>query len=127
MGNANEVVAEYQQALGDRDFQAARALLKDDLRFKGPFEEFASADNYLKTVRGLWGIVQSVAVKHVSSAGDQVVVLYDMVTNTPAGTAADLRVVRRRRRQDRLDPRAVRLRSVRLPPRSAVAADASLG
>jgi SnoaL-like domain len=83
---ANDVVAEYQKALGDGNFEAARALLKDDLRFKGPFDEFASADDYLQAVKGLWGIVESVQLRHVSSAGDEVVVLYDMATKTPAGT-----------------------------------------
>jgi hypothetical protein len=60
--------------------------LKDDLRFKGPFEEFTEADKYLDQLRGLYSIVESVDVKHVSSVGDEVVVLYDMVTKTPAGT-----------------------------------------
>jgi hypothetical protein len=81
-----DVVAAYQKALGDGNFEAARALLKDDLRFKGPFEEITGADAYLKTVRGLWAIVESVEVRHVSSAGNEVVVLYDMATTTPAGT-----------------------------------------
>jgi hypothetical protein len=83
---ADDVVAEYQKALSDRNFEAARGLLKDDLRFKGPFEEFASADDYLKTVRGLWTIVESVDLKHMSSNGNEVVVLYEMATKTTAGT-----------------------------------------
>ena len=84
---ADDVVAEYQKALGDGNFDAARRLLQDDLRFKGPFDEFTSADDYLKTVRGLWTIVESVDVEHVSSSGNEVVVLYEMATKTPAGTA----------------------------------------
>jgi SnoaL-like domain len=82
----DDVVAQYQKALGDGNFEAARALLRDDLRFKGPFDEFTSADDYLSAVRRLWGIVESVQPRHVSSAGDEVVVLYDMATKTPAGT-----------------------------------------
>ena len=82
----SDVVAKYQEALGNQDFDAARALLKDELEFKGPFEELNRADDHLKAIQGLWGIVESVDVKHVSSDGDEVVVLYDMVTNTPAGT-----------------------------------------
>ena len=34
----SDVVTEYHKALGDQDFEAARRLLEDDLRFKGPFE-----------------------------------------------------------------------------------------
>lgn len=81
-----DVVAMYQEALGNQDFDAARALLKDELEFTGPFEKLSSADDYVKALRGLWGIVASVDVKHISSDGDEVVSLYDMVTNTPAGT-----------------------------------------
>ena len=82
----DDVVAAYHDALERRDFNAARSLLRDDLRFTGPFDEFASADDYLKAVQGLWGIVDSIEVKHRSSAGDEVVVLYEMATRTPAGT-----------------------------------------
>lgn len=64
----------------------ARDLLRDDLRFEGPFEEFDNADDYSKTVQGLWNIVESVDIRHLSSDGHEVVVLYDMMTNTPAGT-----------------------------------------
>jgi hypothetical protein len=32
-----EVVARYHEALGERDFDGARMLLRDDLRFTGPF------------------------------------------------------------------------------------------
>lgn len=82
----SEIVTEYHKALGEQDFEAARRLLSDDLRFKGPFEEFTGADRYLETVRRLSGIVESSEIRHQSSAGDEVVVLYDMVTSTPAGT-----------------------------------------
>jgi hypothetical protein len=81
-----EVVARYHEALSQEDFDAARELLKDDLRFTGPFESFERADDYLEAIRKLWGIVESMEVRHVSSSGDEVVALYDMVTRTPAGT-----------------------------------------
>jgi limonene-1,2-epoxide hydrolase len=80
-----EVVAAYHHALDTRDFDAARAVLRNDLRFKGPFDEFQTADDYLEAVRGLWGIVESIEVKHQSSARDEVVVLYEMATRTQAG------------------------------------------
>jgi limonene-1,2-epoxide hydrolase len=83
---AEEVVAAYQKALGAKNFEAARDLLKDDVRFKGPFEQFTNGDAYVKTLQGLYSIVESVEIKHVSAAGDEVVVLYNMVTTTPAGT-----------------------------------------
>lgn len=83
---SGDVVTAYHKALGDRDFDAARALLKDDLRFVGPFDTFDNADAYVETLRGLWNIVESVDIKHVSSRGQEVVALFEMVTTTPAGT-----------------------------------------
>jgi ketosteroid isomerase-like protein len=81
-----EVVARYHDALASRDFDAARALLKDDLRFIGPFDAFETADDYLSALQRLFGIVTSIDLKHRSSSGDEVVVLYEMATSTPAGT-----------------------------------------
>lgn len=82
----NDVVAAFHEALNARDFDAARALLRDDLQFKGPFDEFASADDYWRAITGLWNIVERIDIRHRSSSGDESVVLYDMVTRTPAGT-----------------------------------------
>ena len=80
------VVAAYHEALAARDFAAARALLADDLHFIGPIDEFHRADDYLAAVERLWGIIDHVEVRHRSASGDDVVVLYDMATRTPAGT-----------------------------------------
>jgi ketosteroid isomerase-like protein len=82
----SELVAQYHDALARRDFDTARSLLADDLQFIGPFESFDKADDYLGALQRLFGIVTSIDVKHRSSDGDQVVVLYEMATSTPAGT-----------------------------------------
>jgi hypothetical protein len=81
-----DVVARYHEALGARDFDGARALLREDLRFTGPFESFENADAYLEAVQRLWGVVESIDVRHVSAADGEAVALYDMATKTPAGT-----------------------------------------
>jgi hypothetical protein len=81
-----DVISRYHDALGSGDFESARGLLRDDLRFVGPFESFEDADAYLAAVQKLWRIVASIDVRHLSASGDEVVALYDMVTETPAGT-----------------------------------------
>jgi SnoaL-like domain len=81
-----DVISRYHEALRSGDFEGARGLLRDDLRFVGPFESFDDADAYLAAVQKLWTIVRSIDVRHVSVSGDEVVALYDMVTETPAGT-----------------------------------------
>jgi hypothetical protein len=81
-----DAVTRYHEELGKQDFEGARRLLKDDLRFEGPFESFERADDYIAAIQKLWGIVESIEIRHASADGDQAVVLYDMVTRTPAGT-----------------------------------------
>jgi ketosteroid isomerase-like protein len=87
MAEAAEIVESYHHAFGSGDVQTARSLLADDLRFKGPFEEFQSADDYLESVAKLAQIVTGTDVKKVVASGDDVVTIYDLHTNTPAGTS----------------------------------------
>jgi ketosteroid isomerase-like protein len=86
MAGAAEVVEQYQRAFGRGDVQTARSLLADELHFKGPIEEFNSADEYMQSVAKLAQIVTGTDVKKVFADGDDVVTIYDLHTNTPAGT-----------------------------------------
>lgn len=87
MSSARETVESYQAALGKGDFTAARKLLQDDMTFQGPIDTFNNADQYLESLKRLASIIQRIDLKRVFADGDDVCVLYDMVTNTPAGTA----------------------------------------
>jgi ketosteroid isomerase-like protein len=85
--NASEIVESYRAALGKGDFASARKLMQDDMNFQGPIDTFNKADDYLEATRKLASIIQRIDLKKVFVDGDDVCVLYDMVTNTPAGTA----------------------------------------
>jgi SnoaL-like protein len=85
--NASEIVESYREALGKGDFTTARKLMQDNMTFQGPFDTFSKADDYLESLRRLASIIQRIDLKKVFVDGDDVCVLYDMVTNTPAGTA----------------------------------------
>jgi SnoaL-like domain len=87
MENASKVVGDYQQAVGKGDFAAARKLLHDNLSFHGPIETFDKPEPYLESLRKLHHIIQRIDMKKIFVNGGDVCVLYDMVTNTPAGTA----------------------------------------
>ena len=87
MAGAAEVVEEYQRAFGSGDIQTARSLLADDLRFKGPIDEFDNADEYMQSVGKLAQIVTGTDVKKIVAEGDDVVTIYDLHTSTPAGTS----------------------------------------
>jgi len=85
--HANEIVQSHQAALGAGDFATARTLMRDDMTFQGPFDTFTTADEYLAALKRLAAIIERIELKKVFVDGDDVCVLYDMVTNTPAGTA----------------------------------------
>ena len=85
--SAGEIIESYQTALGKGDFATARKLMQDNMTFQGPLDTFNTADEYLESLKKLASIVQRIDLKKVFVDGDDVCVLYDMVTNTPAGTA----------------------------------------
>jgi len=87
MGNASRIVSDYQQALGKGDFATARTLVHDNLLFQGPLETFHSPEPYFEALKKLHPIIQRIDMKKIFADGDDVCVLYNMVTNTPAGTA----------------------------------------
>ena len=82
-----EIVLGYQRALGKNDWEAARKFLRDDMQFKGPLATHDRPEGYLEDLKRLHPIIKGVDMKKVFADGDDVCLLYDMHTNTPAGTA----------------------------------------
>src|SRR5215470_14591292 len=87
MANAGQVVQGFMGAMGKGDFSAARKLLHDNLSFRGPIDAFDKPEPYLEALNKLQPIVQRIDVKKMFVDGNDVCMLYDMVTNSPAGTA----------------------------------------
>src|SRR5947209_5715426 len=85
--SASEIVESYRAALGKGDFASARNLMQDNMVFEGPLDTFHKADDYLEANKRLSSIIQRIDLKKVFFDGNDVCVLYEMVTNTPAGTA----------------------------------------
>ena len=85
--SAREIVESYREALGKGDFASARNLMQDNMVFEGPLDTFNKADDYLAANKKLASIIQGIELKKVFVDGNDVCVLYNMVTNTPAGTA----------------------------------------
>jgi len=85
--SANEIVESYRAALGKGDFTSARNLMHDNMFFEGPLDTFHKADDYLTANKKLATIIQRIDLKKVFVDSNDVCVLYEMVTNTPAGTA----------------------------------------
>jgi ketosteroid isomerase-like protein len=87
VANPRDIADRFFAAWTSRDFPTARALLHDDLDFKGPIDTFNNADDYLKAIQGLASILKTVEKRKTFVDGDDVCEIYDLVTNTPAGTA----------------------------------------
>jgi ketosteroid isomerase-like protein len=80
-----EIVHDYNQAFGDSDFERLESLLHPDLVFGGAAKETHGAAEYLAGLRRLAPAVIRNEVKTILVEGNQAFVLYDFVTDTPAG------------------------------------------
>jgi limonene-1,2-epoxide hydrolase len=87
MTGAKDIVQSYENALENQDFDSARKFMQDDMTFVGPLDTFHTADDYIGARRQLAGIIQRVENHRWFVDGDDVCLIYDMITNTPAGTA----------------------------------------
>ena len=83
-----DVVERYQAAWKGKDLDAARAQLHDDLSFQGPLDTFDNADDLIAALRRLAPVVKDVQRRKQFVDGQDVCEIYDLVTATPAGTAA---------------------------------------
>ena len=82
MANASKIVLEYQQAIGRKDFAAARKLLQDNLEFRGPIDSFHKAEDYLHAIQKLSAIVEGVDILKVFEDGNDVSLFCDLKTKT---------------------------------------------
>jgi SnoaL-like protein len=80
-----DVVDRYNQALGAKDFAAARGLLADNLHFQGPIDRFDRADDYIGAITRLYGMVSGVNHEATLVQDNEVAVFY--ILDTPVAKA----------------------------------------
>jgi hypothetical protein len=85
MSEAN-VVRKYHDSWTQRDMGTARSCLVDDLDFQGPIDTFARADEFITTLTGFAQMLTRVDLLQEFHTDDAAALLYDCVTNSPAGT-----------------------------------------
>src|SRR5436190_23979831 len=76
---------EYLNAVGTQQYPRLEALLAPDLQFRGPSMTRTSAAEFVAALKRLAAIHVRNEVKRVFVDGDEVCVIYDFVTDTPAG------------------------------------------
>jgi ketosteroid isomerase-like protein len=80
MTDAARVAESFFAAWTGKDFERARALLHDDLSFRGPIDSFDDADAYMRAIEGLSQIVTGADKRKVFVEGNDVCVIYDLRT-----------------------------------------------
>jgi hypothetical protein len=78
---------DFIQLIATGEFETAKALLHDEFTFEGPFDTFDRPEPYFAALEQLHGIVAGVQIHRVFHEGDDVCVLYDLMTNSAAGAA----------------------------------------
>jgi len=76
---------EYLNAVGTHQVRKLEALLAPDLQFRGPSRTLTSAGELVGALKQLAAVHVRNDVKRVFVDGDEVCIIYDFVTDTPAG------------------------------------------
>jgi len=75
----------YINAVGTQQCSKLEGMLAPDLVFRGPARTLTSAEEYVAALKRLGAIHVRNEVKRVFVDGDEVCIIYDFVTDTPAG------------------------------------------
>jgi hypothetical protein len=79
------VALSYIEGCARKDFDAVAPLLAPDVRFDGPGNTVTGVDSYLAVLKRIGPIWARSDVKKVFTDGPDICVIYDFVTDTPAG------------------------------------------
>ncbi len=115
VSETRRIVDAYCEAWMTGNVDRARTFLADDLDFEGSIDSFSSADDFVKALARFVDTLVEVKVARKFFDGDEAMLLYDCVTDTPAGTirtAEHLRVEDGRIREIRLVYDATELRKL---------------
>src|SRR5262245_9907607 len=75
----------YLDAVGNKDFETVERLLAPDLKFTGPSTTRSTARDFIAALTRLGAIHVRNEPTRVFVDGNDVCVIYDFVTDTPAG------------------------------------------
>ena len=84
MPGAGDVVKQFYEAVQQRDLEAARAWLGDDLVFIGLFETYRGPAAYLEALAGLLSITVRLDVKTLIAQGEEAAIFFELETKAPA-------------------------------------------
>jgi ketosteroid isomerase-like protein len=82
--SAKDIATKFEEAVGKKDYRAARKLLADDLSFVGPLDTFHDADAYVAALERLGALVEKIEVLRVLGEGDEAAVFCELHMKAPA-------------------------------------------
>jgi len=88
------LTVEYLNAVSKQHYQKLEEMLAPDLTVRGPAATRTSAADFLGALKRLGAIHVRSDVKRVFADGDEVCVIYDFVTDTPAGALTTIEWLR---------------------------------
>ena len=80
-----DIALAYIDAIGGNRLHAAEELLHPDVEFTGPTRTLHGRAAYLEALRRLTPIIARSEVRRTFVEGNEVCVIYDLVTDTPVG------------------------------------------
>ena len=81
MGSVKTVATDCLESWSHGDFDTTRRLLTNDVTFVGPLGATRGAEEYVEGVRNVAKIVDRVEIHKVMDHGNDVCILYDLVTD----------------------------------------------
>ncbi len=84
--SSSEPAMKYFNHWSKKEYQASARYLDENLSFKGPIDTFNNSKDYLQAISRLAPIVVEVRKKRTFVSGKDACFVYDLVTNTLAGT-----------------------------------------
>ena len=86
MGNTiRDRVIEYNRAFGEGRLADVREMLHPDIEFDGTARPLAGRDAYMSGLPSLVSVLKANEIKDILVEGNRAFILYDFVTDTPAG------------------------------------------
>ena len=84
--SSNDAASKYFEHWSNKEYETSAQYLDENLSFKGPIDTFSNAKDYLAAIKRLAPIVVEVHKKRTFVDGKDTCFIYELVTNTPAGT-----------------------------------------
>lgn len=84
--NAQQIIEKYFNAWTNADLATAGSFLADDLDFRGSIDELSTAAEFLNSLSQFVTLLKEVKLVESYFGEDGGALLYDCITNTPAGT-----------------------------------------